>query len=192
MILFTPCPASRRLMSYACIQQKQIHNLEISAGKRSTGCNKHWKPTTQPLARAHWSLLQLLHWAKTPLLQLQRCHYQCQQQPEAKPVPVTATCRFLDLQITFWDLLSPSYVTEGYIQAWWSNSLSEIFLCIINKPACTDTQNIWTCMKQQPFANKFLWQQQAEAEPNTVQIILRIAIIYPQILDILRRNNGMK
>lgn len=43
-----------------------------------------------------------------------------------------------------------------------------------------------------PFADKFLWQQQAEVKPNTAQNVLRIAIIYPEILDILRRNNGMK
>lgn len=97
MILFTPCPASRQLMSYACIQQKQIHNLEFSAGKRSTGYNEYWKQTIQPFARAHWSLLELLHQAKTSLLR--RCHYQSQQQSEAKPV--STIFGFLDLQIHF-------------------------------------------------------------------------------------------
>lgn len=60
----------------------KISNLEISAGKRSTGCNEHWKQTIQPSARAHWSLPELLHRAKTSLLQVQRCHCQGQQQTE--------------------------------------------------------------------------------------------------------------
>lgn len=74
-----PVLLARQLMSYACAQQKQIHNLEISAGKRSAGCNEHWKQTIQPSARPHWCLLELLHEAKAALFWLQRSHYQLQQ-----------------------------------------------------------------------------------------------------------------
>jgi len=43
-----------------------------------------------------------------------------------------------------------------------------------------------------PFADKALWQHQAVVKPNMAQDVSGIAIIYPEILNILKRNKGMK